>query len=191
MNEIHDKNLIDRVLNGNISAYSYLVNKYKNMAFTVAIKIVRNREDAEEIAQDAFLKAFRSLKNFKKESNFSTWIYRIVHNTAVSKIRKKQLETVFYESSDLDDFIIEDTETGLNSLETEEQKRFINAALDKLPGDEALIITLYYLNESSVDEISQITGLTRANVKIKLFRARKKIFSELNKMLKNEITTLL
>ena len=80
-------------MNNDVSAYTILVDKHKNMAFTVAYRIVRNREDAEEIAQDAFVKVYQSLKSFKKESKFSTWLYRIIYNTAISKTRKKQLET--------------------------------------------------------------------------------------------------
>ncbi len=84
-----DNFYISKILAGDSTAYVFLIEKYKNMAFSIALKITRNREDAEEIAQDAFIKVYDSLKDFRKKSKFSTWLYKIVYNTAISRIRKK------------------------------------------------------------------------------------------------------
>ena len=102
MSSAKDHIYIEKVLQGDTSSYNYLVNNYKDMVYTLAIKIVRNHEDAEEVAQDSFVKAFQKLNSFKGESKFSTWLYTIVYRTAISKIRKKNIET-----TDIDDFVIE------------------------------------------------------------------------------------
>ena len=98
-----DSYYIEKVLNNDVAAFSKLIDKHKEMVFTVAVRILRNREDAEEIAQDTFIKAYKSLKTFKRESKFSTWLYRIAYNAAISKTRKKRLQTV-----DLDYEVIRD-----------------------------------------------------------------------------------
>jgi len=86
-----DKFYIEKVLKGDTTAYADIVNKHKEMVFTIAVKILRNREDAEEIAQDAFVKAFQALPGFKGEARFSTWLYRIVYNAAISQSRKRNM----------------------------------------------------------------------------------------------------
>src|SRR5512147_227248 len=92
MIHLEDTQVINRILAGNTREYEVLVNRYKDLAFTIAFRILNNREDAEEAAQDSFIKAFRGLSSFRKDSGFSTWLYRIVYNTAVSKKRlKKQI----------------------------------------------------------------------------------------------------
>lgn len=148
------------------------------MVFTIALKVLKNREDAEEIAQDAFLKAYNALGKFKRESKFSTWLYRIVYNTAISKARKKKIkiETIDYEIRDND--LIEEISTFENTTDREEQEKFIKQAIDELPELESILITLYYREEMSIDQIAEIVGLSSSNVKVKLYRIRKKIERE-------------
>jgi len=167
------------------------VDNYKDMVFTLALKIVRNREDAEEVAQDSFVKAFQKLQTFKGESKFSTWLYTIVYRTAITKIRKKIVET-----TDVNEYVIDNHSVGfsisqLDLLKSEEQKKYVKMAIDVLPELDALLITLFYINENTFDEIIEITGLTMANVKVRLFRARKKIYNELSKVLKEELNTII
>ena len=81
--------VINKVVNGDELAYRYIIDRYKNFVFNIAFKVLRNHEDAEEVAQDSFLKAYKALEDFKGDCKFSTWLYRIVFNTAVSKTRKK------------------------------------------------------------------------------------------------------
>ena len=99
MNQASDTELIDRILSGEVSKYAMLVDRYKDLAFTVAYRILYHREDAEEIVQDAFLKAYQNLKLFKRKSRFSTWLYRIVYNTAVSKKRLKRKQVTWLEEA--------------------------------------------------------------------------------------------
>ena len=185
-----DQIYIDRVLEGDTNAFAYLIDKYKNMAYTVAIKIVKNEEDAEEVAQDSFLKAYQKLDSFKGDSKFSTWLYTIVYRNSISKIRKKNMVT-----TDIDAFVIENHTTDfefpqIEAIKNGEQKKYVNQAINNLSEMDALLITLFYLNECSVEEIGKITNLTKTNIKVKLFRARKKLFNELSLLLKDEIKAI-
>ena len=164
-----DEDIIRQVLNGNRNAYALLVNKYKDRVFSLALGIVRNRELAEEIAQDVFVKAYSSLKKFRQEAGFSTWIYRITYNTAVSETRKKKHKMLAVED-------VEATDLDPEKAEEKEKKYLtLEKAVDGLEPEEKLIITLYYYEEMNMEQISKTTGLTVSNVKVKLFRIRKKL----------------
>ena len=191
MENSSDQNYIDKVLGGDTNAFSYLIEKYKNMAYTIAIKIVKNNEDAEEIAQDSFLKAYNKLNTFKGNSKFSTWLYTIVYRNAISKVRKKKIVT-----TDIDDHVINNYQSDhdfpqIEAIKNKEQEIYVKKIINKLPETDALLITLFYLNESKVDEIEEITGLTRTNIKVKLHRARKKLYNELSVLLKEEAKEIL
>ncbi len=174
-----DNYYIDKVLNGDTNAYAILVNKHKDMVFTIANRIIRNREDAEEIAQDAFMKAFEHLKNFKKKAKFSTWIYRITYNAAISRIRKNNPETISMDDTTVDNFSIDENNLEILDKPEDEQKRLIKIVLNHLNEQDHLIITLFYLKEKSVEDISDITNLSKSNIKVKLHRIRNKIYKEL------------
>ena len=170
-----DEKIIGQILNGDRNAYALLVDKYKDRVFSLALGIVRNREVAEEIAQDAFVKAYVSLKKFRRDSGFSTWIYRITYNTAISETRKqkqimKPAEGVFEKlvSTKAD-------ETAATFEQKEVQHQLIEKAITELIPEEKLILTLYYYEENSVEQISKTTGHTTSNVKVKLFRLRNKL----------------
>jgi RNA polymerase sigma factor (sigma-70 family) len=156
------------------------------MAYNVAIQVVRNNEDAEEVTQDAFLKAYQSISSFKGESKFSTWFYRVVFNLAVSKTRKKKIETSNIDDVQIADKDIYETYETYSKLEQAERNQQLKQAIDELKEEESLIITLFYLNENSIEEISEITNFSVSNVKVKLFRARKKLFTILSEMNKKE-----
>ncbi|HNW56328.1 MAG TPA: RNA polymerase sigma factor [Bacteroidales bacterium] len=166
---------IDQVLNGNINAFSYIADRHKDKAFNLAFRICCNREDAEEITQDSFLKAFRSLKSFKRECSFATWLYRIVYNSAISHIRIKKVKIL-----SLEDFPVEANDfTGISSNEEEADKEYLNSlvnfALQKISEEERGLISLFHYEEMSIDEISEVTGISKSNIKVKLFRARRKM----------------
>ncbi len=175
-----DNFYIEKIFNGETSAFAHLVNKHKDMAFTIAVRILKNREDAEEIAQDAFLKAFNSLEKFKQKSKFSTWLFSIVYNAAISRTRKKQLEMLPVDDHIIENFTFDDITVGMNEVDEEEQKKFINKAIAELPETENILITLYYKEEQSIDQISEIVGLSSSNVKVKLHRIRKKLLNKYN-----------
>jgi RNA polymerase sigma-70 factor (ECF subfamily) len=177
---------VQRILAGNTAAYTILVEKHSEMAFSIAHKIVRSREDAEEIAQDAFVKAFQSLRSFKGDSKFSTWLYRIVYNASVSHLRKRKQDF-----TELDERVIGETTEdeiieNLDSLDSEKQAALVTQAINLLPPDESAIVTMFYLKENTIEDISQITGLSISNVKVKLFRIRKKLYEQLQINMKIE-----
>lgn len=184
-----DSFYIEEILKGNSSAYAPLVDKHKAMVYTICFKIVRKAEEAEELAQDTFLKAFDKLDKFRGDAKFSTWLYRIAYNAAISMTRKRRLEV-----HALDDFVIsnyseDDTRENLDSVDMEDQQKMLKIALQTLSDEDYLIINLFYLKEQPVNEISIITGLSAANVKVKLHRIRKKLYAKMQEELEknNEV----
>jgi RNA polymerase sigma factor (sigma-70 family) len=166
---------IDQVLQGNINAFTYIIDRYKDKAFNLAFRICCNREDAEEIAQDSFMKAYRALGSFKRKSSFSTWLYRIVYNTAVSFVRVKKMEILSLEDFPVD--AMDFTGTGISEEEAdiEYRRSLIKFAFQKISEEERSLITLHYYEDMSTEEISEVTGISKSNVKVKLFRARQKM----------------
>lgn len=179
-----DSYYIEKVLAGDASSYASLVAKHKNLVFSIVLKILNNREDAEEIAQDIFLKVYHSLKTFEKKSKFSTWLYRIAYNTAISKTRKKKLEFVPMEESVVTNYSTDEIQQNIYSLEENEQQLLLEKALKKLPDEDNLLITLFYKSGNSIEDISQITSLSSSNVKVRLHRIRKKLYDEIREMTK-------
>ncbi len=186
-----DQFYLEQISKGNTNAYAMLVNKHKTLAFNVALRITRNREDAEEVIQDAFLKVYYSVKDFEGKSKFSTWLYKIVYNQAISKIRKKNIPQNDLSNEIIDNFTVGEISRDLNYLSSEDQSNYINKALLKLSEEDSTIVSLFYLNESSIEEVSEITGLSESNVKVKLHRSRKKLYDELKQLLNDEVESLI
>ena len=181
---------IQRVKKGEKEAFSRLVDRYKDMVYTVCLRMLSNEMDAAEAAQDVFLKAYRGIGGFQEKSKFSTWIYRIAYNHCISVIRRK------VKMIDLVDEVPEDSGsetalTGLDALSREERTLYVQKALEALPETDAVVVTLFYYEELSLDEIADITGLSGGNIRIRLHRARKKMYQLLQKMLKSEISSIL
>jgi RNA polymerase sigma factor (sigma-70 family) len=181
-----EKQLIRKVLKGDTSAFAHFVDTYQNMAVTIAYRICSNKQDAEDIVQNAFVKAFHNLHTFRIDSKFSTWFYRIVYNTALTYIGESRFSNEFVDYRQLHD---EDSHSDWNILEQiheNERKEILNKAMDKLPKDECLVLTLFYLEENSIKDICSITSLTESNVKVKLYRARKRLADILKTMMQYE-----
>ena len=179
-----DNDYIGRVLSGDVPAYASLVAKHKNLVFSIVLKIVNNREDAEEISQDVFLKAYQSLSTFERKSKFSTWLYRIAYNAAISKARKKKVEMVAIEETVITNYSTDEVGRNMNELEENDRQLILEKALKRLPEEDNLLITLFYKNENSIEDISDITGLSVSNVKVRLHRIRKKLYEEMNGLIK-------
>lgn len=182
---------LQKVLEGDISKFSYFIEKYKDMAFSIAFRIINNREDAEEIVQDSFLRAFKSLKKFRFDSKFSTWFYRIVVNNSLSKLKREKQDTRNIDIDKVPDSIIENVESVYKCLIQADQQKFITYALSELCIEDRLLLTLYYLNENSIEEIAEITNISQATLKMKIHRARKKMYIVLEERLKSEIHNLI
>ncbi len=174
---------IEKVLNGESAAYAFLVEKHKNLVFSIVLKVLNSREDAEEIAQDVFLKAYQSLGTFEKKSKFSTWLYRIAYNAAISKTRKKKVEFVSMDEHTILNYSTDEVTGNMHELDPEDRQKVLARALLSLPEEDNLLLTLFYKAENSIEDISGITGLSESNVKVKLHRIRKKLYEEMNSMM--------
>jgi len=174
-----DQFYISRILQGDSSSFAALVDKHKEMVFTIAVKIVRNQQDAEEVAQDVFVKAFHALATFKGDAKFSTWLYRIAYNTAISATRKKKPVFTLIDDKMIDNYTTDQVMQMVNERSESEQIEVMNRLMDDLPEEENLLLTLFYKKEKTIEEISGITGLSESNVKVKLYRIRKKMYLDL------------
>jgi len=172
-----DQDLIDKTLKGDTRAFGLLVEQYQGYVFTIVIRMVKVREEAEEVAQDTFIKAFESLSSFRGESKFSSWLYSIAYRKALDRLRKNKK----YNASELIEDITESeagiSENALHILEDKDRKAQIQHCIMQLPEVDAALITLYYFEEQSVKEIAKITKLSEENIKVKLYRSRKKMFT--------------
>jgi RNA polymerase sigma-70 factor (ECF subfamily) len=177
MQEQQDDNmLIQLVLSGQQAAYSILVNRHQSYVFTLVLRYVKEREVAEELSQDVFVKAYRYLADFRGKSKFSTWLYTIVNTTCLSYLRKGENDILLLEEDKI--IHITDRQTSENPATKLEQKAsnaILARAMKLLPNEQARILDLFYIAEQSIDEIGLIMGLTTTNVKVKLYRARGKL----------------
>lgn len=182
-----DQTYIDLTLQGDTNAFAFLVDKYKTMIFTLALKMVKSREEAEEISQDTFIKAFKNLSKFKGESKFSTWLYKIGYRTALDSLKKHKEK---YSTDTIDEITfnkIKSTENILEGIERKERAEIINNCILRLPEDERTILWMFYFDELSLKEIITITNFSEANVKVKLHRARKRLLSIIKQNVEPEL----
>ncbi|MEZ0006657.1 RNA polymerase sigma factor (sigma-70 family) [Flavobacterium sp. 28YEA47A] len=183
----NDRYYIDRIMEGDSQAFAPLVDRYKNLVYTLALRMIKNTEEAEEAAQDTFVKVFRSIEKFKGESKFSTWIYRIAYNTCLDRIKKHKSVPLAVAIDDYGTHQLRSAENVLDTLDEEERHRAMQECLQQLPGEDAFLLTLYYFEEQSLEEIAKVIGIKANNVKIKLFRSRKKLGEILRAKLEPEI----
>lgn len=186
--ETSDIELIQLVLAGNQSVYAQLVDRYQNFVFTIVLRYVKSREDAEEVAQDIFVKAFRSLADFKGASKFSTWLYTITTTSCLSFLRKKKMEVhsldndkVFAAADNLDGGM------SANQIEQKSKVNMVNEAIKLLSPDDAQVITLFYKGEQTLDEIAAIMGKEPNTVKVQLHRARTRLKEKMQKHFPAEV----
>ena len=186
-----DSEIISQVLKGDHDAYALLVERYKSYVFTLTFRFTKNREDAEEVSQDIFVKAYRSLADFKGTAKFSTWLYTIVNTTCITFLRKKRLDI-----RSLDDektFEVADSQdSGFRANQVEQKSRLnmVNQAIAMLNPDDAEIITLFYKSEQSLEEISQVLGVEVNTAKVRLHRARTRLKEKMEKHFTEEIKDL-
>jgi RNA polymerase sigma-70 factor (ECF subfamily) len=170
-----DQILIDAIENGDTKAYAQLVNRYKDLVYTLAIRMLKHKEEAEEVSQDTFIKVFKSLGKFKGDSKFSTWIYKVTYNTCLDRIKKNKKH---YNDVAIDEFTfnkLDSIDNALDNIIKEEKSVLIKKCINKLPEDSSALLTLFYFEELSLEEISKIINIEANTVKVKLFRARKKL----------------
>lgn len=186
MEPIADTFYIRKIQAGEEQYFTPLLKRYSRQVFSLMVKMTDNKEDAEELTQDVFLKVYRSLDSFHGNSSFSTWLYRIAYNTAISALRKQKHEWLSIEEGTFDNLAEEEAEDALEQSSREEQIERLEQALEQLPPDERALILLFYQQKKCVDEIAVITGLTASNVKTKLHRIRKKLLVRMLKIKKDD-----
>lgn len=182
-----DHILIHQIIEGDTKAFAVLVDRYKDLVFTLAIRMLKHREEAEEVSQDTFLKVFRSLEKFKGDSKFSTWIYRVTYNTCLDRIKMNKRK---FNEVAIDEFTEHEVRTidnALARLEKKEHDQKIQDCLQLMSSEDSFLLTLYYFEDLSLEEISSIKDIGANTVKVQLFRARKKLASILKQQLEPEI----
>jgi len=177
---------IDKILDGDTNAFTVLVDRYKDLVFTLALRMLKHREEAEEVAQDTFIKVYKSLNKFKGDSKFSTWIYRVAYNTCLDRIKKNKRQQYTVEINEYTEHQVKTIDNALDQMEAKEREQSMQDCLALLPSEDSFLLTLYYFEEQSLEEIGKVVGLKPNNVKVKLFRGRKKLATILKKTLDNE-----
>ncbi len=183
-----DTELIRKILQGEQALFAQLVERYRNYVFTLVLRFTDNREDAEEISQDIFVKAYRSLADFRGESKFSTWLYTIVRTSCITFLRKKKLDI-----TSIDDertFVqLESRESAFsaNTIEQRSRHAMVNEAIRMLSPDDAQLLSLFYKGEQSLEEIGKIMHLDPNTVKVKLHRARHRLKDKMEKHFSHEV----
>jgi RNA polymerase sigma-70 factor (ECF subfamily) len=182
-----DQVYIKAVLDGDANAFAVLVERYKDLVFTLALRMMKHREEAEEAAQDTFVKAYKSLNKFKGDSKFSTWIYKVAYNTCLDRLKKNKRQQNTVEINEYTEHQVKTLDNALDKIEAKEREQTIQDCLALLPSEDGFLLTLYYFEELSLEEIGKIVDLKPNNVKVKLFRSRKKLATILKKKLDTEI----
>ena len=188
---LNDNELISQVLSGDQQAYAGLVNRYQNYVFTLALRFTKNREDAEEVSQDIFIKAYRALSDFRGASKFSTWLYTIVNTTCITFLRKKRLEVHSLDNEKVFE-VADNKDSGFraNLIEQKSRVNMVNEAIAMLNPDDAEIITLFYKAEQNLEEISRILRLETNTVKVRLHRARTRLKEKMEKNFSEEVKNI-
>ena len=178
--------IIEEVIKGETHKYAVLVQKYSEKIYALAKSMLKNKEDAEEITQNVFLKAFHALGSFRGDARFSSFLYRICYNECVNCLKSRKIMV------DLGEFNLEEAEInqGFYELKRTDQKKFLEQALSMIHPEYSLVLTLFYLEEQSVKEIVEMTGLSLSAAKVKLHNARNAMATAMNSILKNEIKNL-
>jgi len=186
-----DNEIISRVLKGEQNAYAELVNRYQAYVFTLVLRMIKSREDAEEVAQDVFIKAYRSLADFRGESKFSTWLYTIANTTSITFLRKKKLDVHSLDNEKVFE-VADSKDSGFraNLVEQKSRVNMVNEAIALLSPDDAEIITLFYKAEQNLEEISKILRLETNTVKVRLHRARTRLKEKMEKNFSEEVKNI-
>ena len=171
-----DQEVIIRILQGEQNAYEVLVTRYQSFVFTIAMRYTGNREDAEDIAQHSFIKAYRCLNDFRGDARFSTWLYTIVTSLCLTFLRKKKLTVHSIYQADMEDLTGRlSADVATNKVEEKSTIKLVNDAITLLNPDDAKVLTLFYKADQSLEEIGKIMGIETNNAKIKLHRARQRL----------------
>ena len=174
--------LIEAIKKGNTQAFRKLVQRHQDFAYTLAYRTLKDRQEAEEAAQDAFVKVYRSISGYEGSSKFTTWLYTIVYRECLNRLRKNKTYVEDIDEVHEGSAHHSNEDTGLEAMEKDERKSMIRAALEQLSPKESVALTLFYLEEQSLKEVSTVTGMTVSNIKVILHRGRKNLLKVLSTM---------
>ncbi|MDR0791730.1 MAG: RNA polymerase sigma factor [Chitinophagaceae bacterium] len=180
MDNQEELQIIQRICAGEINLFSIFLHRYGNDIFSLIVRIVSSKEDAEELTQDVFLKAFKKLNTFQGKSSFSTWLYRIAYNTAISATRKNKQKFFYFDETLIDKIPDEHVDMLFEKDENEDLLSKLQGSLKRLDAEEMMLLTLYYSKDKKINDIAAIMNLSADNVKIKLYRVRKKLYFIMN-----------
>jgi RNA polymerase sigma-70 factor (ECF subfamily) len=184
-----DRYLIQTALNGDEKAFKTLLTKYRNLVYTIMIKMVRNPQEAEDLTQEAFMKAFNSLASFNEEFAFSTWLMKIATNNCIDFLRKRKLRTysihepIQYKDEKIEIDIPDAEPTPEKTLLQHERKKVLESAIEELPERYKYVVILRHKEEKSYEEIAEILNLPLGTVKAQIFRAREILNKKLRQLL--------
>jgi RNA polymerase sigma factor (sigma-70 family) len=169
-----DEEIVRRVLAGDKRAFGELVERHKDKAMTLALRMLKNREEAEEALQDAFVRAFHALPRFEWKASFSTWLFRIVYNVCATSLGKRsEAEHVSLDDEDERALNVPSEEPAPDAAyESHEIREAVTEEIERLPENYAGILTLFFVNDQSYEQIVEVSGLPLATVKVRLFRGR-------------------
>lgn len=174
-----EKLLVKKSQSGDIESFELLISSYDKRAYNIAYRVMGNEEDAKDMAQEALLRVFRSIKDFKGQSAFSTWLYRIVTNVCLDELRKRKNDkyismdsTIQTENGELHMELCSDKETPESAYERVEQRELIKSAINELSEDYKSVIVLRDIQGFSYDEISNMLDCSLGTVKSRINRAR-------------------
>lgn len=170
-----ENSLIRQIIDGATDRYAELVELHQSEVFALIVRIVGSEEEAEELTQDVFLKAYTNLRQFRAKSSFSTWLYRIAYNEAMSHTRRRKEVTIPLDERRVAQVSEHELE-GWESSELEEEIERLIGAIESLPSEERALITMFYYNDFTAERCAEITKQSVANVKTKLHRIRKKLY---------------
>ncbi|NQZ45763.1 MAG: sigma-70 family RNA polymerase sigma factor [Flavobacteriaceae bacterium] len=183
----NDQYFIEQLQAGNTAVFADLVDTYKNLVFSLALRMLKQTEEAEEVSQDTFIKVFKGIDKFKSDSKLSTWIYRITYNSCLDRLKSKRREFMTVEIDEHNANKIGDVGNAFEVLAQKEREEAIRECLAKLPPDDAALLTLFYFEEKKLQEIEKITDLSVNTIKVRLFRARKRLAGIMQDHLEPEI----
>ncbi|MBS1536578.1 MAG: sigma-70 family RNA polymerase sigma factor [Bacteroidetes bacterium] len=172
---IKEYEIIQKILRGDRRAFSILVDRHQSKAMTLAMRMLKNREDAEEALQDAFLRVFRSLGSFEGKANFATWFYRIVYNVCASALEKRGNISFTSLGEDINNVELQIASKATSPdelMEESEDNNVIYREIERLPVEYSSVLTLFFVQQMRYDEITAITGMPLGTVKTRLFRGR-------------------
>ena len=182
---LDEKDLVQKILDGDMRSFDTFVKRYENLVYHVVYRLVSEKQDAEDISQDVFIKIFRNIKQFRFQSKLSTWVARIAYLTAINYLKKYRRITVTAHPEQIEDLHV--TEDGPEEkMQQKDSAAYISRLIEKMPIPYRTVITLYHMDEFSYREIQEITGISEGMVKINLFRARKWLKEKLGEYQKKQ-----